>query len=370
MNGPDRLSILRLHLATLYDGGLAPRLLTRFGSAEAVFRAEPDELRREVGRRRRTLDRLLEAGTARRAESELRRIEREEVACLVRGEEDYPPWLARIPDAPFVLFCRGRLGSGDELAVGAVGSRRPSAYALRQAEHFTRVLAPIGVTIVSGLTRGIDIASHRAALDSGGRTLAILGSGLGEIYPPEHRNVADRIGRDDAGAVLTEFPFEAPPKSHHFPQRNRVLSGLSRALLVVEAGERSGSLITAGWALEQGKSVHVIPGRVDHQEALGGLGLLRDGAAVALGPEDLLAELGLRVAASGTTAANEPARAPLQGELGDELTELFDEQDAWYADAIAERIEGPPHRTLGELSRLELNGALRRDAAGVYRRSF
>jgi DNA processing protein len=364
----DRFSILRLHLATLYHGGMAQQLLTRFGSAEGVFQASEAELRPEIGRRRRTLDRLLEVRTARRAERELRRIEGEGIACLVRGEEGYPPWLAETPDAPFVLFCRGELVPDDELAVGAVGSRRPSAYAIRQAEHFAHVLAPLGVTVVSGLARGVDIASQRAAIDSGGRTLGILGSGLGEIYPPEHRPFVERIARDDVGAVLTEFPFDAAPKSYHFPQRNRVLSGLSRAILVVEAGEKSGSLITVRWALDQGKSVYVIPGRVDQQETIGGLKLLRDGAAVALGPEDLLEDLNLRVEPSAAKPTHEPARTPLGGALGEQLTSLFDEEDAWYADAIAHRIQGPPHRTLGELSRLELEGALTRDAGGAYRR--
>ena len=368
----EAIARVRLHLGTLHHGELAERLVARFGSAADVFTRPRRELVDIEGMTGRALERLLSAATARLAEGEVRRAEREGIRVLLSGREGWPPALIGLPQMPLVLFVRGGLEPRDTLSVGVIGSRRPSPYGMRQARRFAEALSGWGVAVVSGLARGIDGAAQQAALDAGGRTIAVLGSGLGRIYPPEHARLAARIvgGR---GAVISEFPFDSAPRSFHFPQRNRLLSGLSALLLVIEAGERSGSLITVDWALRQGKSVWVLPGRIDQPQALGALKLLRDGASPALAPEDLAFELGVTAAAAGaegkgagSAAARTGSVASLPGPLGEGMARLFEEEDAWHADHIAARLEVEPSVLLAELARLEAEGHLLRDASGAY----
>ena len=358
--------MLRLHLATGSARDLGTRLIERFGSAARVFEQAPAELAAAAGLRPRALARLRSAGPARLAETELRRCEREGIRLLIRSTGVYPVALRDLPQMPLVLFSLGRLDEGDGRAVGIVGTRRPSPYGLRQARRFAARLAGWEVTVVSGLARGIDGTAQEAALAVGGRTVAVLGSGLGRIYPPEHRGLAERIVSRDLGAVVSEFPFDTPPRSYHFPQRNRVLSGLSLTLLVVEAGERSGSLITVDWALRQGRSVHVLPGRVDQPQAIGALKLLRDGAIPAIEPEDLRPELGLDLLPEGKAGTERARRSALPGPLGARLVALFEEEDAWPADQLAERLGQEASGLMAELTRLELGGHLERAPDGAY----
>lgn len=359
---PDLVAALRLHLATVYRVELAYRLLERFGSPAQVFQ-EPQQLARFPGLRPRALASLLDKSWARLAEEEARCCEREGIAILLRKTAGYPEALRPIPDMPLVLFSRGRLESTDVRAVGVVGSRRPTPYGSRQARRFAATLAAHGVTVVSGLARGIDCQAQRTALDEGGRTVAVLGSGLGRIYPPENRALAEAIVGRGRGALVTEFAFSTAPRSFHFPQRNRILSGLSRAVLVVEAGEKSGSLITADWALDQGKDVYVIPGRVDQPQARGALKLLRDGAQPVLDPEDLLG-LGLGGGPAAPGSAERHGLRKISGVFGERLEHLFAEEDIWYPDAIAQRLGVPAAELLQELARLELEGYLRRLPGG------
>jgi DNA processing protein len=229
---------------------------------------------------------------------------------------------------------------------------------------------------VSGLARGIDAEAHAAALAQGGSTVAVLGSGLARVYPPEHGDLARRITRSGQGALLTEFPISSTPRDFHFPMRNRILSGLSEAVLVVEAGEKSGSLITVRHALDQGKGVYVVPGRIG-PEAMGCLRLLSEGAAVALEPDDILPSVhpGFLPAAAGPagpscgTREDEGRAGAAPSPMRFELGALFAEEDAWHPDAIAERLEIPLSELLAELSRLELDGTLRRLPGGRYART-
>ena len=366
MNSNERVALLRLHLAVGHRGDLAIDLLSRFGGAREVFRRRPAELAGIEGMTPRSLERLLAPEGGRLADEELRRSEREGVGLLFRGTSAYPEPLRELPEMPLVLFVRGEWQADDARALGVVGSRRPTPYGLRQARRFAGRLASWGVRVVSGLARGVDVAAQEAALESGGRALAVFGSGLGRVYPPEHRALARRIVSEGRGALLSEFPFETPPRSYHFPRRNRLLSGLSRLLLVVEAGERSGSLITADWALRQGRTVYVVPGRVDQPEGRGTLELLRDGAAPAIDPEDLRSELGLPVSVEGEAAADSRARKPLPGPLGVALDGLFAEEDRWTADRLAGRLGIEPSRLSVEIARLEVQGRLLRAADGAY----
>lgn len=208
---------------------------------------------------------------------------------LARGDAAYPAHLRAIPTAPDELHVRGELLESDALAVAVVGSRRATPYGLEVAETLAADLAARGVTIVSGLARGIDTAAHRGALRVGGRTVAVLGSGVDVVYPPENARLAEEIVA--RGALVSQFAPGTPPMPHHFPTRNAVIAGLSLAVVVVEAAERSGSLITARLAAELGREVLATPGRVTAAESRGANRLIQDGAALALGWEDVVGAL-------------------------------------------------------------------------------
>ena len=201
-----------------------------------------------------------------------------------------PAQLIAISDAPPALWYRGTLECLNQPVVAIIGSRAASAVALETARRLATDVASRGITVVSGLARGVDSAAHRGALDSG-RTIAVLGSGVDRVYPPEHSELADRIAQ--TGLVVSEYPPGTPPLPFHFPMRNRLISGLSRAVVVIEASDKSGSLITAGCAAEQGRDVMAVPGNVLSGRNRGGHALIRDGAKIVECADDIVAELGL-----------------------------------------------------------------------------
>lgn len=218
-----------------------------------------------------------------------RRVARQGIGVLVWNDAAFPVGLAAIPDCPPALWYRGRLEAFTAPAVAIVGSRAASAVALETATRLGAELASRGVTVVSGLARGVDSAAHRGALRSG-RTIAVLGCGVDRPYPAEHVALATEVAQ--AGLVVSEYGPGTPPLPFHFPMRNRLISGLARAVVVIEASEKSGSLITAGCALEQGREVMAVPGNVLSGRNRGGHALLRDGAAIVESADDILRELG------------------------------------------------------------------------------
>jgi len=215
------------------------------------------------------------------------------IELLTLDDPRYPAALRQIHDPPFLLYMKGTLLPADEAAVGVVGSRRMTHYGREQARKFSFQLARAGFTIISGLARGIDTAAHEAALAAGGRTIAVLGSGIGNVYPPENQALADRIS--EQGAVLSEFPVLYVPDKQSFPLRNRIVAGMSSGLLVVEAPARSGSLITANQALEQGRTVFAIPGPIDRPSSEGCHRLIQQGATLVCTADDVIDELGLEI---------------------------------------------------------------------------
>jgi DNA processing protein len=215
------------------------------------------------------------------------------IELLTLDDPRYPAALRQIHDPPFLLYLKGTITPADAAAVGVVGSRRMTHYGREQARKFSFQLARAGFTIVSGLARGIDTAAHEAALAAGGRTIAVLGSGIGNVYPPDNQALADRI--TGSGAVLSEFPVLYVPDKQSFPLRNRIVAGLSSGLLVVEAPARSGSLITANQALEQGRTVFAIPGPIDRPSSEGCHRLIQQGATLVCTPDDVIDELGLEI---------------------------------------------------------------------------
>jgi DNA processing protein len=279
--------------------GVGPRtrqtLLGRFGSPRAVFEAAPNELA-EVPSVGPVLTQRILAAAEIDVEGELALCRQHNVQIITEADSQYPRLLREIPDPPGVLFVRGGLAPQDALAMAIVGTRHASRYGLDQAERLAGSLARAGLTIVSGLARGIDAAAHRGAIAAAGRTLAVLASGLLNVYPPEHAGLAEEVIAH--GALLGESPLRAEPLAGTFPQRNRLISGLSLGVIVVEAPERSGALITARHAMEQGREVFAVPGRVDSRTARGCHRLIRDGAKLVESADDVLDELGPLVEAA------------------------------------------------------------------------
>jgi DNA processing protein len=295
---------------------------------------------------------------------------RENVAprALTRGDAEYPALLLPVPTAPPILHVRGRLVDGDALAVAIVGSRRATPYGLEVAEALAADLAARGVTIVSGLARGIDSAAHRGALRVGGRTVAVLGSGVDVVYPPENRRLAGEIV--ERGALVSQFEPGMPPLPHNFPTRNGVIAGLSLAVVVVEAAERSGSLITARLAAEMGREVLAVPGRVTALESRGCNRLIQDGAALALGWEDVVAALPERwkacvttkdgrAGAAGSAAEGEPSGYERELTAATRQVLAFLDEDPVDIDRVIERSGLGAGRVSAALLDLELEGRVR-----------
>ncbi|MFG0332029.1 MAG: DNA-processing protein DprA [Maioricimonas sp. JB049] len=290
MTDEELLDLVRLNLVP----GLGPRLqsllLARFGSASAVLAATGPELLSvdQIGPKLSAA--ITKARSSPLAAEELQRCREAGVSILTRGGDDYPPMLTEIPDPPMVLYMRGMIEPTDELAVALVGSRQCTPYGRRQAQRLSGGLARAGLTVVSGLARGIDSVCHRAALTAGGRTIAVCATGLATTYPPEHAELAEDIL--DAGAVISESPLDRGPTPGIFPQRNRIISGISLGVVIVEANRKSGALHTARHAMEQGREVFAVPGPIDSPASQGCHDLIRDGAALVRSVDDILEELG------------------------------------------------------------------------------
>lgn len=268
------------------------RLVERFGSAVAALRAgamawaDIEGFGAKAGDYFNDLEKVL-PGLAKEAANAARAGAR--VLCAL--DDEYPEAFRRLRDAPPVLYVWGELKPVDSVGIALVGSRRPSNYGTAVAERLARELAQAGVTVVSGLARGVDGAAHAAALASGGRTVGILGSGFSRFYPAEHRTLADRMAKN--GAVLTEFPLSAEPDATHFPRRNRLIAALSLGIVVVEALERSGALITAGLAADQGKDVFAVPGSIFSPLSRGPHRLIKQGAKPVESAMDVLEDIGV-----------------------------------------------------------------------------
>jgi len=286
---------LRAYLRLTLADGVGPRLFARlveaFGSPEAALAAGPGGWRRVEGIGPKVASAIQAVGDE-QVEAELASAGKTGAAILCDGDEQYPPALRNIHDRPPVLYVLGRLDRCDAVAVGVVGSRRCTHYGLEQAGRFGELLGRAGFTVVSGGARGIDAAAHRGALAAGGRTIAVMGCGLENSYPPENADLFKRIVSDGCGALISELPMATGIQGRNFPRRNRIISGLSLGVLVVEAARRSGALITATEAAEQGREVFAVPGRVDSPMSEGANALIRDGARLAANLEDLLEALG------------------------------------------------------------------------------
>jgi len=293
------------------------------------------------------------------------RAERSGMRIVAWNDADFPTALATLTDLPPVLWYHGQLSVAEPPAVAIVGSRAASAVAIETASRLAADVAATGLPVVSGLARGVDSAAHRAALRTG-RTIAVLGSGLDHVYPSEHVELAREIAH--TGMVVTEFPPGAPPLPHHFPMRNRLISGLSLGVVVIEASEKSGSLITASCALEQGRDVMVVPGNVLSGRNKGGHALLRDGAKIVETADDIVRELSW---SDRATSSDESVINVCQKEFsGDPLIREMAPGQPYDVDELSALSGLEPKRLLPRLLDLELRGFVRRAGGGRFLRSF
>lgn len=357
--------------------GLGPRLtaalLERFGSATAARQASEYDLGQVTHIGTKLARAFSEALATLDVEAEVERIEKFGVHLLALGAAGYPLALSAIPDPPHLLYVRGGIQSADAKAIAIVGSRQCTPYGKRVTERLAADLARAGYTIVSGLARGIDGAAHRGALDAGGRTIAVLAGGLSSIYPPDHEDLARDV--EARGALVSETPMAMQPQRGMFHARNRLISGLSRAVVIVEANERSGALITARHAAEQGREVFAIPANVDSGTSAGTLRLLRQGARLIRHADDLLEDLqGISVPIPAPTVeaieAERTPPAPVKptglDPIPASIWDFLDESK--HIDEITRAIGIP----VGELSRLltmmELKKLVRRLPGNQYER--
>jgi DNA processing protein len=364
---PDELALWMRFLRT---PGLSTRrrieLLNAFGSLSALYEAPRALIAKHLGEEGGALTALFAAPEAARIEADLEWFAQPDRHLLTWYDSDYPALLREIADPPAALFVLGQrtLLATPQLAV--VGSRNPTAGGRENARAFARHLAQAGLTITSGLALGIDGAAHRGALEAPGQTIAIAGTGLDRVYPPRHRELAHAIAH--AGALVSEFPLGMPPRPEHFPIRNRLISGLALGVLVVEAAVRSGSLITARLAGEQGREVFAIPGSIHSPQARGCHALIRQGAKLVETAQDVIEELsalGRYVAAHDPPAA--PAgRVPLAAEEKKLLTSLG--FDPTPLDVLIARSGLTSQAVSSMLLQLELRGLVAAGPGGTYQR--
>ncbi len=261
-------------------------LVAVLGSASAIFEASSADLRQAEGVGPELAAALIRQRDAVPLGEEMAYAEETGTRIITPMDEEYPGALRQIHDPPLALYIRGRLRPTDREAVAVVGTRRATHYGMDSARKLSYQLSKAGICVLSGLALGIDTAAHEGALRGGGRTVAVIGSGFDHLYPPENDGLAKRIA--EHGAVMTEFPFARKPDKTTFPMRNRIVSGMSKGVLVIEAGKRSGAAITANQALQQGRSVFAVPGRIDSYASMGTNALIQQGAYLVIAAGDIL----------------------------------------------------------------------------------
>jgi DNA processing protein len=346
--------------------GIGPKrllLLTQaFGDLRRAWEASERDLR-ATGLDSETMNSLLRTRARIDPDAEMAKIERVGASLLTPEDANYPSLLKNLPDPPLALYLRGTLTSQDDLALAVVGTRKATTYGRDAAAFFSRQLAQQGVTIISGLAHGIDSAAHRSALEAGGRTIAVLGCGIDRVYPSDHTELAGQITRQ--GALISEFPVGSKPEAKHFPRRNRIISGLSLGVLVVEAPEKSGAMITADQAAEQGREVFAVPGAIFSAASTGTNRLIQEGAKLVITVEDILDELNIarhKVEARVLTRQVAPAgsaEAPLLRFLSSQPLPV---------DELVRQSGLPTAEVLSALTLLELQGYVEDDGRGSYRR--
>ncbi|MEW6067927.1 MAG: DNA-processing protein DprA [Nitrospirota bacterium] len=329
------------------------KLLTAFGTPEKIFRSRMDDLISIEGIGKNRAKNITEFSAWNEIEKKIKVMEKKEIRAVSFNEPSYPEMFREMEDAPVVIYTKGEIQPQDRYAIAIVGSRKPTYYGSSVTEKISEELASMGFTIVSGMARGIDALSHKGALRAGGRTVAVLGSGVDIPYPAENKILMDKIA--NFGCVISEFPPGTPPNKENFPRRNRLISGLSLGVLVVEATSDSGSLITAGYALEQGKEVFAVPGNVTSPTSEGTNELIKKGAILVRHSEDIIEEL------APVLKGFIKAKIKVKVEITDEEKNIcnFLSGEPKQIDIISRESGLPASRVLGILLGLELKGVVK-----------
>jgi DNA processing protein len=336
-------------------------LLAHCGSAEAAWRASIHDLK-EAGIDRRTLENLLKARRELDVEAEWERVHKAGVQVVTLYDDDYPTNLRQIEAPPPILYVRGELQPNDSWAIAIVGTRRASTYGREVAHTLSSDLAAGGITVVSGLALGVDTVAHNSAVASKGRTIAVLGSSVDHIYPPENRGLAHAIIEN--GALISEYPLSTRPDANNFPPRNRIISGLSRGVVIVEAGERSGALITARFAAEQGRDVFAVPGSILHPGSAGCNSLIQQGAIPLLSVNDIFNHLNLEQIHSQQAARAAIPADPQEAALLSHLN-----KEPQHLDDLVRQSALPAPQVAGLLTVMELKGLVRQVGSLSYVRA-
>lgn len=349
-------------------------LLAHFDAPSAVFSASRSALEQVEGIGPQTAEAILTFENRAAVEQEMERASQLGAELISPWDERFPRRLREIYDPPGFLWMRGSLPERNVPRVSVVGTRRCTDYGRAQAHHFAAELARKGFTVVSGLAYGIDAAAHKGALDAGGRTIAVLGSGVGRIYPPKHSTLAERIA--ESGALLSEYALDAEPDAPNFPERNRILSGLSLGTLVIESYSEGGALITARLALEQNREVFAVPGAITKDSSTGTNRLIQRGhAKLVMTLDDLLEELPeVTVEAPGEVDADvvsSTSSAEPSSELTGNEAVLYDalSDTPMHVDALCEKTDLDPSTALVHLLELEFKGLVRQLAGKQFRRA-
>jgi len=324
-------------------------LLERFRLPEAIFGAEQKDLMAVPGVDEDLAKAILSYQRSKEIAQRIKQAKNLGVRVISYLDEKFPVNLKGVAHMPPVLFIRGEIKENDRQAVAVVGTRRPSHYGSQVAENLGLELAAAGITVISGLARGIDTYAHKGALNGNGRTIAVLGCGIDVCYPPENRQLCEAIVRQ--GAVASEYPLGMEPLAMNFPKRNRIISALSIAVVAVEAGERSGVLNTCVWAKEQGRMIFAAPGRIGDERSIGTNRLIRDGAKILTATSDILSWLGVKVAGM-------PLKEVVLAEEEKPLLELI-KNDPVHIDEICEALGIPMAELLNLLFQLEVKGIIK-----------
>jgi DNA processing protein len=344
-------------------------LLEAFGDLKTAWQASPSALR-NAGLNAKLVEALVQVRSSIDLDTIWQRLENQGIQVVTWDDKTYPRRLREIDQPPPVLYVCGELLLEDEWAVAVVGTRRVTSYGRQIAEQVAATLAHSGVTVVSGLAHGVDAIAHQAALNAGGRTLAVLGCGVDRIYPPDHRRLAERLL--EHGALISDYAPGTPPEATNFPPRNRIISGLSMAVVVIEAGERSGALITAEFAAEQGREVFAVPGNINAPQSIGANRLVQQGAHPLLDVRDLLDSLDLDLVTEQQTARKALPADTVEARLLSLLS-----QQPVHVDEIRSQADMPIEKISAALTLMELKGLVRqvggmqyiavREEPGVYR---
>ncbi len=359
MNETELLHLLRLYSIPGIGSARLRNLLNIFGTPQHVFSAPLQRLIDVPGIERSTALKIKAGVSESYVQKQMRYLSENHIHTIAARDPDYPALLQKIFDPPSVLFVSGSFIPGDEQALAVVGTREPTSYGRFTTEWLTRELVRNNFTIISGLARGVDTIAHQTALKYGGRTIAVLASGMDIIYPPENKKLAAQITK--SGAIVSEYSLGTIPDPGNFPRRNRIVSGLSLGVLISEAGNKSGAIRTAYEALEQNREVFALPGPVNSRQSMGTNRLIKEGAKLIQDPEDILMELDARI----KSKAKSRERLPVLDEKEKKIYDLLNEEPV-HIDQLAKTCQRSTAEILSVLLTLELLGIIKQLSGKMF----